>query len=408
LNSAPPLRLAYLVSQYPSVTHTFILREIRTLRKLGLEVHVFSVRGPDRPPAAMSPEEREELARTRAVLQAGVPAIFAAHLRTVLTTPIAYFGGLFYALRLAGLNLPKAFHNLMYFAESVVAGSWISRLKLTHVHSHFASTPELMLARVFPITFSATIHGPDEFNDVVDFYMAEKVAQCAFLCAISTFAASQIMKASDSRFWAKVEVAPLGVDPAVFEPRPHRENPERFEVLCVGRLAAAKGHYILLDAMHRLLGVGRPIRLRMAGDGPERAGLERRIAALKLEKNVELLGSLNQDRVRQLYRESDLFILTSFAEGVPVVLMEAMAMEVPCISTWITGVPELIRHSVDGWLIPPGDADQAARAIAHLMDDPALRQRLGCSGRARVIEKYDLDRNTAHLAEIFKRRLSEK
>ena len=190
--------------------------------------------------------------------------------------------------------------------------------------------------------------------------------------------------------------------------RPHRADPERFELLCVGRLAAAKGHHILLDAVHQLLGEGRSIRLRLAGDGPERQGLERRIAELGLGQNVEVLGALNQDRVRQLYRETDLFVLTSFAEGVPVVLMEAMAMEIPCVSTWITGVPELIRHAVDGWLVPPGDAGEAARGIAHLMDNPDLRQQLGASGRTRVIEKYNLGRNTAHLAEIFKRRLSGK
>ena len=401
------MRLAYLVSQYPSVTHTFILREIRTLRKLGLEVSVFSVRAPDRSVEAMSPEEREELAGTRAVLPAGVPAFVGAHLRTVAEHPVGYFTGLFYALRLAGLNLPKAFRNLIYFAEAVVAGSWMSRAKLTHVHSHFASTLELLLSRVFPITFSATLHGPDEFNDVVGFYMAEKAARAAFLCSISHYGASQLMKASDPRHWGKLEVSPLGVDPGVFVPRPHRGNSERFEALCVGRLAAAKGHQILLAAIHRLVGEGRSIRLRLVGDGPERSSLERRIAELGLESNVQLLGALNQDRVRQLYSETDLFVLTSFAEGVPVVLMEAMAMEIPCVTTWITGVPELIRHSIDGWLIAPGDSDQAAAAIAYLMDNPDLRQSLGGSGRARVIEKYDLDSNTTRLAEIFKRRVPE-
>jgi glycosyltransferase involved in cell wall biosynthesis len=354
----------------------------------------------------MSAEEREELAQTRAVLQAGIPAIVGAHLRTMVTSPVAYFAGLFYALRLAGLNLPKAFHNLIYFGEAIVAGSWMSRLGLTHVHSHFASTPELLLARVFPITFSATIHGPDEFNDVAGFYMAEKVAQAAFLCSISHYAASQLMKASDPRHWGKLEVSPLGVDPGVFVPRPHRENSECFEALCVGRLAPAKGHYVLLAAVHRLVQEGRSIRLRLVGDGPERPRLERRIAELGLDPYVQLMGSQNQDRVQQLYRETDLFVLTSFAEGVPVVLMEAMAMEIPCVATWITGVPELIRHSIDGWLVPPGDSDEAARAIAHLMDNPDLRRSLGDSGRARVIENYDLTRNTARLAEIFKRRIS--
>jgi glycosyltransferase involved in cell wall biosynthesis len=214
------------------------------------------------------------------------------------------------------------------------------------------------------------------------------------------------MRASDSRYWDKVEVTPLGVDTGVFAPPLDRGNSERFEVLFVGRLVTAKGLQILLAAVHRLVREGRRIRLRLVGDGPERPGLERRIAELSLELNVELMGSLNQYRLRQLYRESDLFVLTSFAEGVPVVLMEAMAMEIPCVATWITGVPELIRHGIDGWLVAPGDFEEAADAIAHLMDDPVLRRRLGSSARERILEKYDLDRNTANLAEVFKRRLS--
>jgi glycosyltransferase involved in cell wall biosynthesis len=396
-----------LVSQYPAVTHTFILREIRKLRALGCEIQVVSVRGPDRPLAELSADEREEYQRTRAIFEAGVVGVAGAHLRTLLSRPAGYFAGLLYAVRLAKWDLRQIFLNLMYFGEAVVAGSWIWRRGLTHVHSHFASTVELFVARVFPITFSATIHGPDEFNDVSGFYLAEKVARAAFLCGISHYACSQLMRASDPRHWHKLEASPLGVDPSVFLPRPHRENPERFELLCVGRLAPTKGHYILLAAVAQLVGQGRTsLRLRLIGDGPARPGLEHAIRDLKLENFVRLEGSCNQDRVREMYRETDLFALTSFAEGVPVVLMEAMAMEIPCLSTWITGIPELIRHGVDGWLVAPGDAAQVAEALANLIDQPELRQRLGKSARARVMEKYDLERNVALLEKIFQRRLA--
>lgn len=407
LNSTTPPRLAYLVSQYPAVTHTFILREIRKLRTLGCDVQVVSVRGPDRPPAKLSAVEREEYQRTLVIFEAGMTAVAGVHLKTLLRRPRGYFAGLLYAVRLGGWDLRQVFLNLMYFGEAVVAGHWIRARGLTHVHSHFASTLELFVARVFPITFSATIHGPDEFNDVTGFYIAEKVAQAAFLCGISHYARSQLMKASDPRHWHKLEVSPLGVDPSVFVPRPHRANPECFEILCVGRLAPAKGHHILLAAVAQVVRQGRKsLRLRLVGDGPARPHLEQAIRELGLENHVRLEGSCNQDRVRELYRETDLFALTSFAEGVPVVLMEAMAMEIPCLSTWITGIPELVRHGVDGWLVSPGDAEQAADALAHLMDQPELRQSLGQSGRARVMERYDLERNVTHLAEIFERRLT--
>ncbi|MEO8050182.1 MAG: glycosyltransferase [Acidobacteriota bacterium] len=366
-----------------------------------------SVRGSDRPPAKLSAEEREEYQRTLVIFEAGVAGLAGAHIRTLISRPVRYLTGLLYAVRLAKWNLRQTFLNLMYFGEAVVAGSWIWSRGLTHVHSHFASTLELFVACVFPITFSATIHGPDEFNDVTGFYIAEKVARAKFLCGISHYAGSQLMKASDPQHWHKLEGSPLGVDPSVFLPRPHRENPERFEILCVGRLAPAKGHHILLAAIKQLVRQGRTsLRLRLVGDGPARPSLEHAIREFDLGNHVRLEGSCNQDRVREMYRETDVFALTSFAEGVPVVLMEAMAMEIPCLATWITGVPELIRHGVDGWLVAPGDAEQAAQALADLMDQPELRQRLGKSGRARVMEKYDLERNVVRLAEIFQRRLA--
>jgi glycosyltransferase involved in cell wall biosynthesis len=275
------------------------------------------------------------------------------------------------------------------------------------VHSHFSSTLELFVARVFPITYSATIHGSGEFDDVVGFYMAEKVARAGFLIGISQYGRSQMMRASDPRHWHKLEVVPLGVDPSVFLPRAQRENPERFEIVCVGSLVPAKGYHILLAAAARLLQQGRTAwRLRLVGEGRARASLENTIRELGLEDYVRLEGACNQERVREIYRESDLFALTSFAEGVPVVLMEAMAMEIPCLATWITGVPELIRHGVDGWLVPPGDAEPVAEALSYLMDQPALRESMGKSGRARVVERYNLEQNVAHLAEIFRQRLA--
>lgn len=401
------MRLAYLVSQYPAVNHTFILREILALRTLGFEVHVISIRPPDRPPEQLNEEEREEQRGTFTVLAAGVTGILAAHAITLLRRPLAYLRGLWDVFRLAGADLGRTLPNLFYFGEAIVAGRRMERLGLGHVHSHFSSTVALFITRVFPITFSATIHGPDEFNDVAGFHIGEKVARARFLCAISQYARSQLMKASDPRYWDRLEVSPLGVDCGVFLPRARLENPERFEILCVGRLAPAKAQHLLLGAIGRLVRDGRrSIHLRLVGDGPDRESLRQAVAARGLQDQVTIEGSCNQDRVQAFYRQADLFVLASFAEGVPVVLMEAMAMEIPCVATWITGVPELIRHGVDGWLVPPSDEAQLAVAIATLMDDPELRLRLGRAARVRVREKYDLTRNTERLAQIYRRRLA--
>jgi len=217
-----------------------------------------------------------------------------------------------------------------------------------------------------------------------------------------------LRKAADPRDWHKFEVSPLGVDPASFQPALPREHRDPFEILCVGRLAPAKAQHVLIGTVDRLRSQGRSVRLRLVGDGPDRSRLENLIAARGLAAHVRLEGFCNRERVQEFYRAADLFALASFAEGVPVVLMEAMAMEIPCVATWITGIPELIRHGIDGWLVPPADEEQLAAAIARLMDDPALGRRLGQSARARIVEKYNLARNTERLAEIYRRRLASR
>ena len=401
------IRLAYLVSQYPAINHTFILREISTLRELGFDIEVISIRAPDRPIEKLSPAERKELELTWAVLPQGISAILLAQFASLFSNPAGYFRGLSLAFRLASLDLQALFLNLAYFAEAVVAGRRMKSRGLNHLHTHFSSTVALLLVKIFPVSYSATIHGPEEFDDAVGFHLAPKVAVARFLCTISQYARSQLMRASRPEHWHKIEVSPLGVDPAIFAPRPHRQNPAVFEILSVGRLAPAKGFAILIEAVARLVKEGRSnIRLRIAGGGTAHAPLSEWIAQHGVTQQVFLEGPCSQEKVLQMYHETDLFALASFAEGVPVVLMEAMSMNIPCLATWITGVPELIRHGEDGWLVPPSDPTVLAEAIAYLMDRPELRERLGTSARKRVEERYHLAKNTGLLAQIFKRRLS--
>ena len=399
------MRLTYLISQYPAVNHTFILREIRALRALGIDVRVISIRAPDRPLEKLSEHERDELRQTYTVLSAGIGPILEAHLITLWRHPTGYLAGLWEAFRLARGDLRKLVPNLTYFIEAVVVGNQMRRMGETHVHCHFSSTVALLAERVFALTFSATIHGPSEFDDVIGFHLAEKVAHARFLCAISSYCRSQLMKASDPKHWDKLEISPLGVECDQFPAREPHPTSDCFEVLCVGRLAPAKAQEVLVAAIDRLVHQGRCIHLRLVGDGPNRGRLESMIAARSLQRHVTLEGSCNYGRVQTLYQQADLFALASFAEGVPVVLMEAMAMGIPCVATWITGIPELIRHGVDGWLVPPGDEQQLADAIARLMDEPELRRTVGQSARERVKEKYDLKKNVAHLAAIYERRL---
>ena len=249
------------------------------------------------------------------------------------------------------------------------------------------------------------VHGPDEFYDAPGYRLKEKVEGADFVLCIGTYSRSQLMKLTEYDQWHKFEVCPLGVDPDRFQAhsRPPHEGPT--EVICVGRLVPAKGQHILMDAMKILKGRKCDVHLRMVGDGPDRGSLEQLCRQNALNQMVTFEGAVNQDRVRELYREADIFTLASFAEGIPIVLMEAMAMEIPCVTTFITGIPELIRSGTDGVLVAPSDVDELADAIESLVVDSALRRRLGAAGRARVLDKYNLLKNTEHMASVFRRRL---
>ena len=398
------MKIGYLVSQYPAVNHTYLLREIRCLRSLGFDVSVISVAPPDRPPERLAPVEREEAALTRAVKTAPFLEILTAHLATLLTRPLAYLRGLATALRLGG-GLRETFYNLFYFLEAVAAGRWLVSSGISHFHVHYSSTVGLLLVRVFPLTMSITFHGRAEFVDPAGFHLRRKVAASVFVCAISHFARSRVMMACEPALWDRIELSRLGVDPESLIPGVFRSAPSVFEILSVGQLVPIKAHRLLLEALARVLQDDSRFRLRLVGDGPDRRELEIHAAALGLRDRVVFEGMLNYDQVRELYRRADIFVLSSFEEGVPVVLMEAMAMQVPCVATHVAGIPELIRHGLDGLLVAPSDTAGMAEAILELIRKPELRRRLGESARQRVVQCYNLDHNAAALAAVFRRRL---
>jgi glycosyltransferase involved in cell wall biosynthesis len=261
----------------------------------------------------------------------------------------------------------------------------------------------LITARVFGLDFSITIHGPDEFRNPAEFALKEKVANSRFIIAISHYARSQIMLASNRTDWPRIEVCRLGVDSTVFTPGPRRAADGVFRVICVGRLAPLKAHRILIEACARLVSAGWKLNLHLVGSGPDLAPLQQFARSSGMEKNVVFEGSRNQDEVIALYRRADVFALASFAEGVPVVLMEAMAMGIPCVATWVNGVPELIRNNEEGLLVAPSDVDGLAQAIEKLLKSQELRQQVGSAGRHRVLQSYELQTNTARLAETFRK-----
>ncbi len=400
-----PPRLAYLVSQYPSFNHTFVLREVRELRARGWDILTVSVHPPDRPPEALPTEEAAEYALTWYLLPLRRASALRAHLATLLRRPRAYLAALLRALALGHASPRQWLPGLSHFGAAVIIGAELHRRGFSHVHAHFTSTLALLISRLFSISYSATMHGPDEFLDPAGFALEQKIDASAFLVAISHYARSQLMRFSRPSHWDRFEVCPLGVDVRVFLPAPRPASPGPLHLLTVGRLAPVKGHHVLLGTLQRLVRQGRSVRLSLAGDGPLRAELESAVRRFGLSSHVSLLGWLDQKSIRELYRSADIFVLPSFAEGVPVVLMEAMAMEIPCVASRVNGVPELIRDQQDGLLTPPSDEEALAEALIRLMDSPELRRTLAVSGRRQVEERYNLQRNVARLSEIFAARL---
>jgi glycosyltransferase involved in cell wall biosynthesis len=259
----------------------------------------------------------------------------------------------------------------------------------------------MITALIWGFPYSITIHGPDEFFDQKESALAQKIHCAKFIICISDFSRSQIMRLTPPTHWNKFHIVRLGIDPSLAEqplPELRRGN---LRILCTGRLVGAKGQAILLLAVTELLRRGHLLQLTLIGDGPHRPELQRMVEEKNIADHVIFAGAQNHDRVLETLRSTDIFVLPSFAEGVPVALMEAMAIGVPCVSTFVAGIPELIRHEQDGLLVPPGSASELTDAIERLITDPAERDRLRSSARQRVLEHYNLPVNLRLLAETF-------
>lgn len=402
-------RLAYLVSRYPLLSMIFVIREVVELRRLGFDIDVASINDPDRDHGSLTDVERQERSITHYVKAEGLVAAIFAHAFQMLRAPHRYFRGWLQVCKWGGADLKRLFMQSMYFTEALMVGRWMRGRNLRHLHVHLgneAATVGMYVKHVFGLGLSITIHGPDEFYDSRGQLLGEKVAAADFICCISHFARSQLMKASRYEQWSKLEVCRLGVDIDAFRGSVRERTDNRpFEVLCIGRLTPAKGQHILLAAVAELLQRGRQVHLRVVGDGLDRESLERHATSLGLGAHMTFEGPVPPDRTRGFYAAADVFVLPSFAEGVPVVLMEAMAMGVAVISTTVAGIPELIESERDGLLVPPSDSTQLANAIERLMTDPELRLRLSVNARDRVERQYDLKTNVSRLGEIFRARL---
>lgn len=397
---------AYLVSRYPSVTHTFVLGEVRALRAAGVRVETASVR---EVPASelLSAVDREEQAHTRSLLPVSRGRVLVAHARALARSPGSYGRTLIRALRMAHAGGRPRLWQAFYFAEAILLWEWMQEEGLRHVHVHHAnvSADVALLACCFANlakpadrwSWSLTIHGPTELNDVETHKLAAKVHDAAAVICISDFARGQILAFADPTDVARVRTVRCGIDVARFRRRAPAPVQDAIEILTVAALSRRKGHGVLLDALARLRADGAPVRLTLVGDGEERTRLTRRATELEVADHVHFAGAEGQDRLRGFYERAHVFCLPSFSEGVPTVLMEAMAMELPVVATGVMGVTELVEHERSGLVVAPARPDLLANALARLIADPGLRATLGAGGRARVVRDYEINRSAAEV-----------
>jgi colanic acid/amylovoran biosynthesis glycosyltransferase len=403
------VKVCYVTSHYPALSHTFVMREVMGVRAAGLQVATVSVHRADAA-QLLAQVDIEEAAQTWDIFPLDKREFITAHATALLRHPRAYFGTLREAVSCAPPGLRGRLWQLFYFAEAIELWDHAQRQGIRHFHAHLANMAADIswLAAAFGRAaqpgqgwrWSFTMHGPTELYATDRFNLSQKVAHADAVICISDYTRSQLMYLSPPEHWAKIHIVHCGADLKRYPYVAPALGP-RLSVLCVCRMVAEKGVQMLVDAVGELRSEGTEVELVLVGSGPLQDSLRARVAQLGLGEDIKFAGAVGQDDMAGYYARADAFCLPSFAEGVPVVLMEAMATGRPVIASRITGIPELVEDGVSGLLVPPGNLGHLTKALAELAGSPARRQSLGQAGRARVEQEFDAEKCAAELATIF-------
>lgn len=390
------VRLAYLCNLYPAVSHSFVRREIAGIEHAGHQVHRFTLRPP--PDNLRDEADLREAEITEAILGNGLGRLVGAAMALSLSRPAKSLAALAAAYRLSGPGLKSKARNLVYWLEAAWLTRRLEALGVEHLHAHFGTNPAAIgaLVRAFGgPPFSFTVHGPDEFDAPLALALPAKIAAASFVAAISSYGRSQLMRWCPPDQWDKIKVIRCGLDADFIDAPLAPIPPDSTELLCVARLSGQKGLPLLIAACQQLRSDGEIFSLTIVGDGELRSQIEREIGERGLGDIVTLAGIRSAAEIRNHLATARAFVLPSFAEGLPVVIMEALALGRPVITTAIAGIPELVDDQC-GWLIPAGSEDALVEAMKEVLaaspDDLAER---GRAGRERVRAMHDAGRNAA-------------
>lgn len=421
LTSIPPpsgdvgRRLAYLNSHYPALSHTFIEREIEAVRRQGIEVDTFSIRASpvqDLRSATM----RAEAARTYVLLGGQTCDWVRAHGAAWSHSPKSCAATAWRALR-SGEPTPRSrLWQGFYFGEAVLLHDQMRDRGLRHIHVHHANVSADVARLACHLgnsidgpdswTWSMTVHGSAEFENIRAWDLAAKIRQAQAISCISDFCRGQLVRLVEREHWDKISVVRMSVDPQRYVPPPSgRAHKGPMRGLAVGRLVTLKGFHVLIDSCARLRDQGTDVEVRIIGQGPDRAALQAHIDELGLHNLIHLVGPVGQDDILEHYQWADVYLMTSFMEGLPVVVMEAMATGLPVVATEVAAMSELVRDGENGTLIRMARVDELTQALADMAHDPDRRRRMGERGRDAVLAEFTPSTTGPAMADFLRHTL---
>ncbi len=388
------MRIGYLVNQYPKVSHTFVRREIQALEAKGVTVERFTVR--DTSAEVKDDDDRAELKKTHVLLPTdraqAAATLASATAQAAAAAPQRFRKAAALAVRFAQKADRRVVHAA-YLGEAARLKVLAAEHRLDHVHAHFGTNSATVAALCHAMggpTFSFTAHGPEEFDRPEILGLEDKIKLASFVVGVSSFGRSQLLRRTPADMWDKIKVVPCGVDDAFLSDRFLSPTTGAPRLVCVGRLCEQKGQILLIEAAARLKKTwGEGFELVLVGDGEMRGTIETLIHTHGLSAQVRITGWASGPEVRAELLAGRAMVLPSFAEGLPVVIMEALALERPVISTYVAGIPELVDDGC-GFMVPAGSVSALEVAMAQALnaDVPTL-QRLGSEGRHRVIARHD-------------------
>ncbi len=405
------MKIAYLVNTYPKPSHTFIRREISALERLGWQVHRFAMRS-DRA-SLVDPSDLRENDLTEHVLEIGRAPLLKTAMSWMVKHPRQTLASLGLAVRCGlkgkagGPGTGGIARHLVYLIEAAYIAARTAQLGIKHVHAHFgtnSATVAMLANSLGGPTFSFTVHGPEEFDAPRAFAFPEKITRARFVVAISSFGRSQLYRWCQIPEWPKIQVVHCPIDVASYAPpapMPQIEPAQGPHIVAIGRLTEQKGFPLLIEIIALAAKTFPQIRLTICGDGELRPLIDAEIARHGLTDRVRIAGWMSEANVRAAIGESHALILPSLAEGLPMVVMEAMACGRPVIAACINGVPELLTPN-EGWLVAAGDAPAFAEAIKTLasLSNSALAA-MGQAARARAFERHDSTTEAKKLSALF-------